>query len=63
MDDPSGGWLSYFINQGVAIAVLVFVLVRLEARLARLESVLLQIAAREGLSIQIPPPGSILSKP
>jgi hypothetical protein len=43
MSDANTDWLTWLLNQGVAVAVLAFLLVRLEARLARLESQLQQL--------------------
>ena len=59
MADPTGGWASFFINQGVAIAVLAFLLVRLESRMTRLEQLLQQLAdrsfAQAGGTVYVPP--------
>jgi hypothetical protein len=43
-------WVQWLVNQGVAIAVLAFLLIRLESRMARLERILQLIATYSGVS-------------
>jgi hypothetical protein len=43
---PQQDLLTWVINQGVAVGVLVYLLVRLEARMGRLETLLQQLADR-----------------
>ena len=40
MDSAQQDFVSFLINQGVAVGVLVFLLVRLESRMAKLETLL-----------------------
>jgi hypothetical protein len=42
-------WIQWLVNQGVAIAVLAFLLIRLESRMTRLERLLALIATRTGV--------------
>jgi hypothetical protein len=46
MPNVSQDFLTWLVNQGVAVAVLVFLLVRLESRMAKLETLLQQLADR-----------------
>ena len=46
MATPSTDLLTFAVNQGVAVFVLVFLLVRLETRMARLEQLLQTLADR-----------------
>ena len=52
MEDPTGGWLKIILDQGVAVAVLAFLLIRLESRMAKLEAVLSAMADRTTLLLE-----------
>ena len=59
MGNTPSEWVQWCVNQGVAVAVLAFLLVRLEARLARLETLIQTlIDARLGAA-----PGDSTRKP